>query len=58
MKCKDAILMSLIQRVPELEAPLDARESSEGAAEDDGRGKERGGEEGPPRRPWWRRLFG
>jgi hypothetical protein len=50
--------MSLVQRVPELEAPLDARGSSEGAAEDDGRGKERGGEEGPPRRPWWRRLFG
>jgi len=56
---KDTILMSLVQRVPELEAPSEPRESPENAAANDGRGKERGEAEGSPRRPWWRKmLFG
>ncbi len=61
---KDAILMSLTQRIPELEAPErqesdeePARASAEGA-----RGSEHHGDQGEPQtgseRPWWRRVFG
>jgi hypothetical protein len=56
---KDTMLMSLMQRIPELEAPPEAsrepRESSVTASE------ERGNDDVPPehkRLSWWRRLFG
>ncbi len=59
LKRKDAILLTLAQRVPELvEAPLngqdDAQEPSReaGGVED----RERGGE--AQKASWWRRLFG
>ncbi|MDQ3925014.1 MAG: hypothetical protein M3309_14050 [Actinomycetota bacterium] len=43
---KDTIIMSLTQRIPELEAPTKPREASEGAQE-------------PSERPsWWRKFFG
>jgi excisionase family DNA binding protein len=67
---KDAIIMSLTQRIPELEAPAmpEPRGSSQAAAAEDlGRGQQQqprsdAGEagEGEKRRSsgWWRRLFG
>jgi excisionase family DNA binding protein len=51
---KDAILMSLTQRVPELEPASEPRESPE-TASGPAEGVEVPGEE---RRPWWRRMFG
>ncbi len=57
---KDAIIMTMAQRIPELEAPAseatEPRESPETASE------ERGGVEAPPEpeKPvssWWRRVF-
>ncbi len=59
---KDHIIMSLTQRVPELEAPRDeprgpetVTEESEGTETPD-RGE--GSQEGVERRSWWRRWFG
>lgn len=57
---KDTIIMSMTQRVPELEAPPDtpsgeSREPSESSSE------ERSGRETPPDQEqpsWWRRFFG
>src|SRR5215203_3899815 len=52
---KDAILMTMAQRIPELEAPREPREESVSASE------ERGDSEIPhdeEHRPWWVRLFG
>jgi len=53
---KDSIILTMAQRIPELEAPAspEPRESPETAFEDAGKG--RGPEEGE--RSWWRRLFG
>jgi excisionase family DNA binding protein len=54
---KDAILLSLTQRIPELDAASEPRESGVSASE--GRG---GADDVPPEpeKPvsWWRRLFG
>jgi predicted DNA-binding protein YlxM (UPF0122 family) len=47
---KDAILMSLTQRIPELEAPAEPREAPEAVSEESGGGEDRGEAE---RRPWW-----
>lgn len=68
---KDAILLRLTERIPELEAPRDepqapetASETSEGASpRPDTVGPQTGareptGGEGSARRPWWLRLFG
>jgi hypothetical protein len=56
---KDAILMSLTQRIPELEAPPETRESPETTSETTG---SRVVVREEPRetisRPWWRRMFG
>jgi hypothetical protein len=57
---KDAILMSLTQRIPELEAPPETRESPETASETSGRPPPRRVREEPREtisRPWWRRMF-
>jgi hypothetical protein len=51
---KDAILMTMAQRIPELEAPPEAREAPE--TESDSDSNTRVPEE--ERRPWWRRMFG
>jgi hypothetical protein len=52
---KDAILMSLTQRIPELEAPTEPREAPETASEAGD-----GGGDTPEAElwPWWRRWFG
>jgi uncharacterized coiled-coil protein SlyX len=59
---KDAILLNLTERIPELEAPSEASASPEtvedepqGAAD---RSAAPGAQEGAQRRPWWRRMFG
>jgi hypothetical protein len=51
---KDAILMTMAQRIPELEAPPEAPGGPETASE--GTGPER--QEGSQRRSWWRAFFG
>ncbi len=51
---KDHLLAAALERIPPaIESPSEARESSETASEDEGKGKP--DEED---RPWWRRLFG
>jgi hypothetical protein len=54
------IVAGLVQRVPELEAAPEARESAESAGEGSGSTQEGGREESqePISRPWWRRMFG
>ena len=53
---KDTLLMSLMQRIPELEAPAEPREAPVTASEERGNGGEpRAGAEKPS---WWRRFFG
>jgi excisionase family DNA binding protein len=53
---KDTIIMTMAQRIPELEAPPEARESPETASEEPAKGDDDVPEE--ERRPWWRRMFG
>jgi excisionase family DNA binding protein len=47
------IVAGLVQRIPELEAPSEPRESPETATE-----TAEGAREGTQQRPWWRRIFG
>ena len=54
---KDTIIMSLTQRIPELEAPSEPRESPETSSES--APNTTGPSETPAEpRPWWRRWFG
>ena len=59
---KDAIIMSLTQRIPELEAPREPPDAPQTAAEDAGvvepHPTTEGAEEGTERRSWWRTWFG
>jgi len=58
---KDAILLNLTERIPQLEAPSEAREAYETAEEQQGRGQPQsaaGGAQEGARRPWWRRVLG
>lgn len=59
---KDTLLMSLMQRIPELEAPSEPREASEKGPEDPGWGSitpdEQQESSEPPKRSWWREFFG
>jgi len=56
---KDTIIMSLTQRVPELEAPPEQREISEMASPRSDRGSApEDSQEPTERRSWWRRFFG
>jgi predicted ATPase len=56
---KDAILMTMAQRIPELEAASEPRESSQTSSEEQGSGAavhpQDGGTE---KRSWWRQFFG
>jgi excisionase family DNA binding protein len=59
---KDAILLSLTERIPQLEAPQEASEDVE-TVEEAPEGTEEprpatGGAQEGARRPWWRRVFG
>ena len=51
------IVAGLVQRIPELEAPSEPRESPETATEGEAEPHPAGGAEGA-QRPWWRRWFG
>ena len=59
---KDAILLNLTERIPELEAPSEARESPQTVEEEPERAEPRPAtaeaQGGTERRPWWRRMFG
>ena len=63
---KDAILQNLTERIPQLEAPSEPRESPETATETAKEEPQRAqthsvtgeAEEGVQRRSWWRRMFG
>ena len=58
----DTLLARLMDRLPELEAPQEARESPETAREESRDAPPRSDAPGPqmnvPRRPWWRRIVG
>jgi hypothetical protein len=51
---KDTIIMSLTQRIPELEAAPEQRNASVTASEGEGN---RGTPPEPEKRSWWRRIF-
>ena len=51
------IVAGLVQRIPELEAPSEPRESPETATEGETAQTPGGVQEGA-QRPWWRRMFG
>jgi hypothetical protein len=51
---KDAILLTMAQRIPELEAAEISIESSIPATPDTGNGA---GSNDPEKAPWWRRIF-
>lgn len=56
---KDAILLSLTQRIPELEASPGSREEPLTAPYAAGRGEGKDGQDGASEgRSWWRRFFG
>jgi hypothetical protein len=56
---KDAILMTMAQRIPELEAAPEPREAPERASEESGQGTATPEQqEGSERRSWWREFFG
>ena len=59
---KDAILLNLTERIPQLEAPTEPPGGRETVAEEPERASPRpaapGPQAGAQRRPWWRRVFG
>jgi hypothetical protein len=58
---KDGILLNLTERVPQLEAPSEARESPQTVEEEPERAEPRpatGEAQEVVQRPWWRRMFG
>ena len=57
---KDTIIMSLTQRIPELEAPTEPREAPDAAMESTANEDDRPaqGQESSERRSWWRKFFG
>jgi hypothetical protein len=52
------IIAGLVERIPQLEAPSEARESPQTAEEEQGRGTTRGEPQASVQRPWWRRVIG
>ena len=55
LRRKDHLLAAALERIPELEAPREPRESPETAPEESGGAEDRGDEERPS---WWKRIFG
>src|SRR5215208_3372128 len=56
---KDTIIMSLTQRIPELEASSEPREHSETSSQDKDKGMTAPEQQEPAqRRSWWRAFFG
>jgi hypothetical protein len=55
---KDTIIMSLTQRLPELEAPVESPGGLQTTSEGPPKGNPRGQQEPSQRRSWWRAFFG
>ena len=55
---KDAILLNLTERIPELEAPPEAPESPETTADTPSSATAPPEPQEGAQRPWWRRMFG
>ena len=55
---KDAILMTMAQRIPELEPAPEPREAPETASDGGGKGEEPNRGDDRAAVAWWRRLFG
>jgi hypothetical protein len=55
---KDAILLTMAQRIPELEAAPEPRESSNTPSEQQGSDTAYPEDGGAEKRSWWRRFFG
>jgi hypothetical protein len=55
---KDHIIAALTERIPELEAPSQARESPVSSSEEAGKGTGPEQQERTERRSWWRAFFG
>jgi hypothetical protein len=58
---KDGILLNLTERIPQLEAPSEARELPETTEEEPQRAESHSAtveSQEPARGPWWRRMFG
>jgi hypothetical protein len=55
---KDAILLTMAQRIPELEAAPEPRESPQIPSEQQGSGTAPHEEGGAEKRSWWKRFFG
>ena len=55
---KDTIIMSLTQRLPELEAPVEVPGGLQTTSEGPPKGNPRGQQEPSQRRSWWRAFFG
>src|SRR5918995_3537769 len=55
---KDTIIMSLTQRLPELEAPTETSGGLQTASEGAAKGHPWGQQESSQRRSWWRAFFG
>ena len=55
---KDSIIMSLTQRLPELQAPVESPGGLQTASEGPTKGNLRGQQEPSQRRSWWRAFFG
>ncbi len=55
---KDTIIMSLTQRIPELEPSSEARETPVGPSDDKDQGTSAGPQKPLQRRSWWREFFG
>ena len=55
---KDTIIMSLTQRLPELQAPVESPGGLQTTSEGPTKGNPRGQQEPSQRRSWWRALFG
>ena len=53
----DTLMAKLMQRIPELEAPSEPRESPKTATVEEAEPRPGGDQEGA-QRPWWRRVFG
>ena len=54
----DTLMATLMQRLPELEAPTDQRGAAETVFEDSGNGAGKEDAEKRSKRSWWRRFFG
>jgi hypothetical protein len=58
LRRKDTIIMAMTQRIPELEASPEARESHEAAPDAPGRGTPQKDNVTQEKPSWWRRFFG